>query len=224
MPPPRTTCRGELKLVIETQAHLASFCCKTSGGTSTAIMAPGSTLWARGLVHAPGPLADDPETVFPGKDPGQAQGDDLTHAVSGQGCGFDPEGEQLAGHGILQSEQGRLLPAGLLQILLSGGEHQFQEVGVGLGGEALHPLADQGKSPVKVLAHPRIMGALSSEDQGQRRGRVPSSEAAKTLWTARARSVLSVRGPVRGARAASFSRAALSSAATTPSRWGRPAS
>ena len=123
----------------------------------------------RGLVHALGPLVDDAEAVLPGKDPGHAQGQDFPHAVSGHGRRLNPQGEQLAHHGILQGEQGRLLPAGLLQVLVLGVEHQVQEIEVGPGGDPLHPLADQGKGLVKVPAHPRIIGALTRKDQGQGR-------------------------------------------------------
>ena len=82
-------------------------------------------------------------------------------------AGLTPKGEKLAHHGIFEGEQGRLLPAGLLQVLVLGVEHQIQEVEVGHRGDALYPLADQGEGLVKVPAHPRIIGALTRKDQGQ---------------------------------------------------------
>ena len=74
---------------------------------------------ASGLVHAEGPLVHDSKPVLRGIDTGQAQGGQLAQTMAGHGHRVDTKGREVSSHGVFHGEHGRLLPPGLLKVLLS---------------------------------------------------------------------------------------------------------
>ncbi len=79
----------------------------------------GVHIHSRGLIHAEGSLVDDAEPVLQGIDPGQTQGGQFAQTVPGHSHRADAQGDEVSSHGVFHGEQGRLLPPGLLKVLLS---------------------------------------------------------------------------------------------------------
>jgi len=71
-----------------------------------------------GLVHAEGPLIHNSKPVLRGIDAGQAQRGQLAQTVAGHSRRMDTKRDEVSSHGVFQGEQGRLLPPGLLKVLL----------------------------------------------------------------------------------------------------------
>ena len=84
---------------------------------------------------------------------------------------MDAKGEEVSSHGVFQDEQGRLLPPGLLKILLAIMEQQVKEVEVRNRCCPIHPLLDDGKRLVEIPPHSSIVGALPRKHQGERKRR-----------------------------------------------------
>jgi hypothetical protein len=72
-----------------------------------------------GLVHAEGPLIHNSKPVLHGIDTRQAQGGQFAQTVAGHSHRVNTKGDEVSSHGVFQGEHGRLLPPGLLKVLLS---------------------------------------------------------------------------------------------------------
>jgi hypothetical protein len=126
-----------------------------------------------GLVHAEGSLVHNSKPVLQGKDASQAQGGQLAQAVAGHRHRVNTKRDEVSGHGVFHGEQGRLLPPGLLKVLLPIVEQEVKKVVVRCSRCPIQPFPDDGKGLVERLAHAGIVGSLPGKDQGERRhGRI----------------------------------------------------
>ena len=104
-----------------------------------------------------------------GIDTRQAQGGQFAQTVAGHSHRANTKGDEVSSHGVFQGEQGRLLPAGLLKVLLSIMEQQVQEVEVRCRCRPIHPLLDDGKGLVEIPPHSSIVCPLSGKYKSERR-------------------------------------------------------
>ena len=82
-------------------------------------MTPGSKCLAAALSMQRALYVHDSKPVLQRIDAGQAQGGQFAQTVAGHSHRVNTKGDEVSSHGVFQGEQGRLLPPGLLKVLLS---------------------------------------------------------------------------------------------------------